>query len=124
VGQPVSPHRRGHRGPDGVVERVDYSPAVARGPLSQPTTLLEKASRTLASHNTPSRVRLRVMSATYIWFGLVAVKSRPGRSGAAACRGFCRVDTRFQPPYAARSRSRPECQRPAVRDRPRSHAHH
>lgn len=40
---------------------------------------------------------MRVMSATHFWFGLVAVKSRLSRSGAAVCLRFGRVDPCFQP---------------------------
>jgi hypothetical protein len=69
----------------------------ARAAVAQPTTLLANASRTLASHSTPSPVMIRVRSATHSRFGAVAVKSRQTRSGAAAWRGFCRVEPPFQP---------------------------
>jgi len=69
----------------------------ARAAVAQPTTLLENASRTLASHSTPWPVGIRVRSATHNRFGAVAVKSRSTRSGAATWRGFCFVEPPFQP---------------------------
>ncbi len=70
---------------------------VARGSVAQPTMRLANASRTLASHSTPSAVTSRVRSATHSRFGASTRKSRSTRSGAAAWFGFCRVEPWRQP---------------------------
>src|SRR6185436_10335876 len=47
------------------VSAVSTSVVVARGSVAQPTIRLANASRTLAGHNMPSPVRIRVRSATH-----------------------------------------------------------
>jgi hypothetical protein len=71
---------------------VSTSVVVARGSVAQPTMRLANASRTLASHSTPSPMTSRVRSAAQSPFGASARKSRSTRSGAAVWCGFCRVE--------------------------------
>jgi hypothetical protein len=68
----------------------------ARSAAFQPTTRLEKASRTLASHSGPSQVGIREMSATHSRLGAGAVKQRLTRSGAGVALGSWRVEQRHR----------------------------
>ena len=84
----------------------------------RPTMRLENASRTLASHSTPSPVRMRVRSATHSRFGPRAVKSRSTRSPVAVWFGFCRVADAF----ASGSSLMPQKKNPDAAERLRAKA--
>ena len=63
-----------------------------RSEVFHPTMRLENASRTAASHSTPSPTGMRVASATHNRSGAVAVNCRLTRSGAGVARGSCFVE--------------------------------
>ena len=83
--------------PDRVVEhRNDQLGGRTRAAVPADHLVGERVSHAGQPQDT-SPVRIRVRSATHLRLGAVAVKSRPSRSGAAVCLGFCRVDPCFQP---------------------------